>query len=70
MKRYLLFSYDGYYPDGGWNDFNGSFDTPELALAHASTDPSVHSDWWQLVDLETGEEVEGFPLGYTDWLKK
>ena len=29
MKRYLLFAGDNYYPCGGWNDFEGSFDTKE-----------------------------------------
>lgn len=33
MKRYLLFGFDGYYPEGGWNDFRSSHDTVEEALA-------------------------------------
>jgi hypothetical protein len=33
MKRYLLFTYDSYYPGGGWTDFAGSFDTIEEARA-------------------------------------
>lgn len=33
MKRYLAFMYSDYYPDGGWNDFVGSFSTIDEAFA-------------------------------------
>lgn len=32
MKQYLLFSCDEYYPAGGWDDFQGTFDTTQLAF--------------------------------------
>jgi hypothetical protein len=48
MKRYLLFCYSQYYPSGGWNDFEGSFDTIEDAQNAA------HGDWWHIVDTEDG----------------
>jgi hypothetical protein len=35
MERYLLFAYDDYYPNGGWNDFQGSFDSVQDALDSA-----------------------------------
>ena len=31
MKRYLCFSFDTYYPAGGFNDFKYAFDTVEEA---------------------------------------
>lgn len=34
MKRYLLFGYSDYYPDGGWHDFIESFDTLDEAKNH------------------------------------
>lgn len=34
MKRYLVFAYMNYYPNGGWDDLSGSFDTIPEALAH------------------------------------
>ncbi len=29
MKRFLLFAGSSYYPDGGWGDFIGHYDTEE-----------------------------------------
>ncbi len=52
MKRYALFHFDQYYPGGGWNDFQGSFDTPEEAGAVRCT-----SDYRQIIDLQTGQDV-------------
>jgi hypothetical protein len=34
MKRYWLFQFDQYYPQGGMNDFVESFDSLEEALVH------------------------------------
>ena len=31
MKRFLVFGFDSYYPDGGWEDFKGHADTIEDA---------------------------------------
>lgn len=31
MKRYLVFTYDDYYPSGGFNDFKLQTDNLELA---------------------------------------
>ncbi|MCK1315410.1 hypothetical protein [Bradyrhizobium sp. 23] len=57
-RRYIVFLFAGYYPDGGWDDMRGSFDTIEEAadFARASRD---HDDrpwtYKQVVDIETGE---------------
>lgn len=32
MERYMLFSFDTYYPSGGMSDFIGSYDTIEAAM--------------------------------------
>ena len=32
MDRYMLFSFDTYYPSGGMSDFIGSYDTIEAAM--------------------------------------
>ncbi len=45
MKRFAAFSFGQYYPDGGWNDFVGTYDTLEEAQANGN----------QQVDLITGE---------------
>ncbi len=50
-KRYLLFSGDEYYPSGGWEDFQGYFESLEDALKASK------NDWWQVVDDETGRIV-------------
>lgn len=52
MKRFLVFTYDSYYPCGGWQDFKASFDT--LAEAIAFTDNYDNKD---VIDGQTGEEV-------------
>ena len=55
MKRYLLFSGYTYYPDGGWEDFRGSFRTLEEAKEATLEAPG---DWWQIVDTDTGKLVD------------
>lgn len=64
MKRYALFSGARYYPGGGWNDFQGTFD--DAALAEKAGERSMEPylmDWWQVVDLETGLVLK---KGYAD----
>lgn len=31
---FALFSFDSYYPNGGWHDFKGFFDSKEEAIEH------------------------------------
>lgn len=49
MKRYLLFAGDTYYPNGGWYDYLGSFDTTEDCLRHIAGTPW---DWWHIYDTK------------------
>ena len=51
LKRFLVFSYEEYYPGGGWNDFQSSHDTLEQAKACPCCE--------QVVDLYTGKVVYG-----------
>lgn len=53
MKRYALFAGHNYYPCGGWDDFKGSFDTPEEALALYKTG---NHEWGHIVDLLLGTQ--------------
>lgn len=54
MKRYLVFAYECYYPNGGWNDFKGSYDTLEEAKVAAKL---CKREYNQIVDGETEEEL-------------
>lgn len=68
-KRYLVFAGENFYPDGGWDDIRGSFDTQEEAerFAHGITGRPGGWDWGQVVDLMTGAIVSrrGKPLGWS-----
>jgi len=55
MKRFLLFGGKFQFPAGGWRDLKGQFDTEEDA-SDASDDDEL--EWWHIVDLEAGEEIE------------
>jgi hypothetical protein len=50
--RFLLFAGIFYYPNGGWDDFKGSYDTPAEAAKAVLT---MKNDWWHAVDTKTGE---------------
>jgi hypothetical protein len=59
MKRFLLFSGDDFYPNGGWDDFSGDFDTVEAARTAApETDDIYEPKWWHIVDLTTMQKVD------------
>lgn len=55
MKRYLLFCFEDFYPNGGWNDFAGSFDDLVSAqrvgnvFIRADSDHNAH-----IVEASTG----------------
>jgi len=57
MKRYLLFCGSNYYPNGGMNDCDGSFDTIEEAL-EALNKKEWSKDWYHIVDRQTMEIVK------------
>lgn len=74
MKRFFLFFGDSYYPDHGWKDFRGSFDTQEEA--EAALTKEFHPDydhfpggWWQVVDTSVPKIVafrwEKYPIQRT-----
>lgn len=57
MNRYFLFAGHNYYPQGGWEDFKGSFSTVneahgyELELYKISiVEASGCGWWWHIVD--------------------
>ena len=54
-KLHFLFTFDGYYPSGGLNDLQGSFESLELALeAHKK----ISCDYYQVATIgENGELV-------------
>lgn len=51
MKRYLLFAWRTYYPDGGWNDLRGSFVSVNDAQdAFALIDETEYIENGQIID--------------------
>jgi hypothetical protein len=54
MKRYLLFVFNGNYPSGGWNDFDGSFDNLKDAMKSAA---DTTFDNFQIVDGLQGKII-------------
>lgn len=53
LKRFALFMGDHYYPRGGWQDFKGTYET----LVEALKENRSGSDWYHVVDLQTGEKI-------------
>jgi len=54
-KKFLLFAGDQYYPAGGWQDYQGTYDDIIDALDKAA---NLGKDWWHIVDLGTIEVVD------------
>ncbi len=57
MKRYAVFAGERYYPSGGWNDFEGAFES----LAEAEAEGEKHTDvlgWFHIVDMTDGTIVK------------
>ena len=62
MKRFLLFAGHNYYPRGGANDLQDSFDTEEEAIVEGNklTDLSLNYteyDWFNIIDTKEGEKL-------------
>jgi hypothetical protein len=60
MKRFLLFAGYNYYPRGGANDLQDSFDTEEEAIVEGNklTNLSLNYaeyDWFNIIDTKEGE---------------
>lgn len=56
MKRFLLFRGPNYYPGGGWEDFEASFDS--LGEAKTAVGDLNEYDWYHVIDGTTGEQVD------------
>ncbi len=52
VKRFVVFAYETYYPGGGWNDYQSSFDTAVEAYLWAARNRAD-----QIIDLETGRDI-------------
>ena len=52
-----MFSFDMYYPSGGWGDCDGSFDTVDEARDYLKTE-ECEFNYCYIIDLETGEEID------------
>lgn len=50
---YLLFAGYTYYPDGGWGDFHGKYETEADAVEGANKALDDGCDWWHVVDMAT-----------------
>jgi hypothetical protein len=55
-KRYLLFSFDGYYPSGGWDDFVKDFDSLDEAKDHFKTADDM-CEFAHVIDLNKMTQV-------------
>lgn len=56
MKRYLLFTWDTYYPGGGMNDLKGDFDTMKEINNKLKEIESY--DELQIWDIQKNKEVD------------
>ncbi len=63
MKQYLLFVGIDYYPNGGWGDFFGDFDSSQSALDELKKG-KYSGDWFHIVD-----SVEGVIVGEEGYVK-
>ena len=72
LKRFLVFMYSCYYPAGGWNDFQGSFDSKEEIMMKCKVtgesakeikflDEYCGHEFLEIVDTLTGECFEYGP---------
>jgi hypothetical protein len=59
MKRYLMFTFDTYYPSGGEGDFCGDFDSIQEAIS-AWKNQQFRREFCEILDTETGEWQEAY----------
>ena len=59
MKRYMVFSGEDYYPNGGMEDFDKDFDIIEEAIEFAK---KQKGDWIQIYDIVSKQIIvdEGY----------
>lgn len=59
MRQYLLFAGRSYYPNGGINDYQGSFDDIDEAYMYFLKNEDQESwDWYHIIDKETLKTVK------------
>lgn len=51
MKRYVVFAGDNFYPEGGWFDHRGSFDS-EADAKECATALNTDWGWCHIVDAD------------------
>lgn len=57
-QRYILFAGDGFYPEGGWNDWRGNYEKLEdLKEDLEKLNETWHFDWWHIVDMTTWDVI-------------
>lgn len=68
MKRYLVFSHQRYYPDGGWGDCRGVFETIEDAKRCDVTcgwgGAITMPDHAYIVDIQTESVAFSYDAGF------
>ena len=55
FSRYCVFGYDHYYPQGGWEDFLGRFETIPEAVAFIKKHNFYEK--YQIIDVVDGREI-------------
>lgn len=65
MNRYLLFSFDVYYPEGGVNDFKGSYATMVEAMQADVPDYQL----WNVLDTQSGRVFDSHEVNHNERLK-
>lgn len=61
--KFLLFTYDKYYPKGGWHDFRSSHASVQDAVVVVAN-MKEDLDFWHVVDIDTDTIVaKGNRLG-------
>jgi len=69
MKRFMLFKWNQYYPDGGMKDFHGSFNTRAEAIKAANVWlGSSLCDSAHVYDLKK-EEITAYTDYDKNWVK-
>lgn len=53
MQQYLLFTYNKFYPKGGWRDFRESFLTLAEAIVAVANKSDDNAEYWHVVDMDT-----------------
>ena len=64
-KPFFLFAGHNYYPEGGWEDFAGAFESIDKAKDHFAKPsgkqwPGYMDNWCHVVDIATGKIVARF----------